>query len=187
MYLSKFDNILCNSQLLKITKKMPTSFCISLSFASGCNRILHPWEENKYGILTLNIWNKRIIFTNYSVSNLIICYAFNNKEMWNNNRIKLTKDDNQILKRTWNALYKIITVFSWKADLFSIIFGPAFKTNIKYVPTIHNIGPGDPIKSQVSTTGSIIEENIIRLFFTKSQNNKAHKKFLINNICTQYK
>lgn len=30
------------------------------------------------------------------------------------------------------------------------------------MPTIHNIGPGDPIKGQVSTTGSVGEENIIR-------------------------
>lgn len=52
-------------------------------------------------------------------------------------------------------------LFNWNAGLFSIIFGPAFRTNIKYVPTIHNIGPGDPIKGHVSTVGSVKQKYIL--------------------------
>lgn len=136
--------------------------------ASGGKWKLHPWtKENKFLISISNAWNRRVIYTDYSVSNFIMFRFVTHLmiKMHNHNRFRLTKDANQILKSTWNALYKSITVFSWKAGFFSIIFGPAFNTNIKYVPTMHNIGPGDPIKGQVSTTGSVMEKNIISLFF----------------------
>ena len=67
-----------------------------------------------------------------------------------------TNETSQMLNRTWKALYMIITVFNSNAGLFSMIFGPIFKTNVKYAARIIKTGCGELINGHVSTIGSEI-------------------------------